>query len=133
MGLTPRQLAFRLALWSALFAWALWRMNSTGAEEAIAPDVRSLLPPGARPTPTTLAPPIVDPERLVAAMDAASRVAAGCGGTGATLQFRVGPAGLEEATLHGRVTDAVAACLTAGIWGVDWPRGAQDITSSMVL
>ena len=133
MHLPPKQLAFRLVLWSGLLAWAMWKMNRTGVEESMAPDVRELAAPASVPLPATLAPPVVDPGALVQALEAASAVAARCGATGATVTVRLGPAGLGGVTLRGRVTDAVAECLRQGIWALEWPRGGQELETSAVL
>ena len=134
MYLPPKPLAFRLLMWSGLFAWAVWRMNDV--EIVIpppAPEVRVLAPPAPRPAPAALAPPVIDPGALVVAMEAASAAAARCGGTGASLTVVVGPSGLGQATLTGTVTDAAATCLAEAVWAIEWPQGSQDLETSLVL
>ncbi len=134
MYLPPKPLAFRLVMWSGLFAWAVWRMNDVEIEiPPPTPEVRVLAPAASRAAPVTLAPPVVDPAALFAAMQAASAAAGGCGATGATLTVTVGPSGLGQATLTGTVTDPVAACLADAVWAIDWPRGSQDLETSLVL
>ena len=134
MYLPPKPLAFRLVMWSGLFAWAVWRMSDVEIEiPPPTPEVRVLAPSTPRVSPVSLAPPIVDPAALYTAMQAASGAGGRCGATGATLTVIVGPSGLGQATLTGTVTDPVAACLAAAVWAIDWPRGSQDLETSLIL
>lgn len=120
----------RLVLLGAVLAWAIWKM---GAEEdrAAAMAVHPLPPPDGRAAPAGDPPPVVDPEALARALDAARRAAAACEAGPGTLTVRLGPPGLLDATFTGPLEDARSACLAAAVWSQPWPRGAQELTTEL--
>ena len=135
MNLSPRQLAFRLALWCCLLAWAVWKLRGEAGDTAIAPRVRPLSRPSAMaPVPTQgPIPPMVDPLALLDALAGARAAADTCAVRGSILTVRVGPEGLEAAELDGQVADDAARCFEALVWALPWPRGQEAATTSLEI
>jgi hypothetical protein len=139
MILPPRQLFFRLVLWSAILVWAVWKMRQhsvndifgiapppeSAAETVAAPDPVALPSPAPRALPAGEAPATVDIEAAIAAMDATETAAQACGGVG-TLIVELDATGLAQATFSPDPKDpAQITCLAAAVWGRTWPRTTQ--------
>lgn len=133
MILPPRTLAIRLTLWTALFAYAVWKLTGGGADDAPEPpaDVLTVDPrvpltrPGAASR-TVDAPDVVDIEAAVAAMDAAAAALATCGVAG-TFSVRLDATGLAEAWIvpAGPLSDVASTCASLAAWAPPWPHTTQ--------
>lgn len=133
MNLSPRALAFRLALWTGLFAWAVWKLNASDLEAASAPARRELSRPGPAPALVGAPPTVVDPEGLARALDGARAAVRACGVSAGRLQVSVGPDGLGTAALEATATEAQTTCVAAAVWGLDWPRTALEVETEVAL
>lgn len=118
MILPPRQLFWRLLLWSGLLVWAVWKMRATDVPVDVPVEADGLLVlPAAVEDPA--APAMVDIEAALRAMDAAEQAARAC--RGGVLSVTLGRSGLTEARLRG----GDAACVTTAVTGVTWPSARQ--------
>lgn len=120
----------RLVLLSAVLAWAIGKMRSE-EDRVAATAVHSLPAPVGRAAPAGDPPPVVDPEALMRALEAARQAAADCEVGPGTLRVRLGPPGLLDARFTGRLEEARSACLAAAVWSQPWPRGAQELTTEL--
>jgi len=143
--LPPRELLFRLVLWTAVFVWAIWKMQDFAMQDVAVPDFLGLplvaTEPVAIPLPAPAASPgeppadLVDPAAAVAAMDAVAKAGAACGVAG-ELTVTLGPAGPVAAFLDakGAPVDAAAlACLGTAVSAGAWPRSALTFELSGAL
>lgn len=133
LGMTPRGFLLRLVFLTGVLIWAIWKMDREGSAALTWPEFRVLEPASPPPRPPGEAPAVVDPERLVGAMQAAGEAGRSCGAGGARLSVRVGAEGLERAELDGMVSDEVAGCLAGALWGLDWPRARQVVETAVDL
>lgn len=136
MILPPRTLAIRLFFWTALLVYAIWNLRGKRSDDVFVPepapvvDLRVPLPRPAAPAPQTApegaAPPIVDIDAAVAAMDAAASGLVACAVTG-TFSVRLGADGLAEAWILAEpaLSEAATTCAAGAAWGAPWPRTAQ--------
>lgn len=122
MVLPPRTLAWRLAFWSALFAWAVWKINGKEASEALtsAPLLEAPAPPTWEelPRPAGLAPaaaPGLDAAGLIAAM---AGLGAACPGVVGEVELRTGPEGLAAVRVRGVRDEAARSCLATAAWAL---------------
>ncbi len=114
-----RGIAVRLLVWSAIFAWAVWKMG---------PHVNK--PNGSwpltRPTDAAASAPPVDLPDVEAALQHLDRVALearNCPAKG-VLRVRIGATGLVEATLEG---SGDTSCVAAVAWRAPWPASRQEL------
>ena len=122
MVLPPRTLAWRLAFWSALFAWAVWKINGKEASEALtsAPMLEAPAPPTWEelPRPVEIPPaaaPGLDGAGLVAAL---AGLGAACPGATGEVELRTGPEGLAAVRVRGVGDEAARTCLAKAAWAL---------------
>lgn len=114
-----RGIAVRLLVWSAIFAWAVWKMgphvNKPNGSWALT-----------RPTDAATSAPPVDLPDVEAALQHLDRVALevrNCPAKG-VLRIRLGTTGLAEATLDG---SGDTSCVAAVAWRAPWPASRQEL------
>lgn len=134
MTLSPRALALRLAIWTALLGWALWKMNATSTPAApvqAADPTHTLARTPNLPvrTPATAA---LDPLALHDALGLARAEATRCGIGSGTIRATVGATGLLRAEVQG-ASDSQRACLAPAIWALPWPAGLGEMEEEMDL
>lgn len=125
MVLPPRTLAWRLAFWSLLFAWAVWKINGKEASEALtsaplldapAPAAWEELPrPADGSSPAVATQGGLDAAGLLAAM---AGLGAACPGAVGELELRTGPEGLAAVRVRGVTDEAARTCLAKAAWAL---------------
>ncbi|MDP2316661.1 MAG: hypothetical protein Q8P41_27450 [Pseudomonadota bacterium] len=143
MILPPRTLAIRLFFWTVLLVYAVWNLRGHDTADVFVPEEVPAAPPVdprvPLPAPSAVtrlsgdAPPVVDIEAAVAAMDAAVAALAACP-VGGTFSVRLDATGLAEAFLLAeaaadgtRATPSAEtlACAATAAWAPAWPRTTQ--------
>ncbi|MFZ5479901.1 MAG: hypothetical protein ACOZNI_24265 [Myxococcota bacterium] len=122
MVLPPKELAWRLIVWSLVFGWAVWKMRDLKMEDVAPPPVGAVdVTLVSREPAKGAAPAVVDVEAATRAMDAAIAGARACG-AGGTIAVRLDAGGLAEAHLRGT---GDVACVTRAVTEQAWPATAQ--------
>ncbi|MES2644125.1 MAG: hypothetical protein V4850_31855 [Myxococcota bacterium] len=142
MILPPRTLAIRLFFWTALLAYAIWILRDKRADDVFGSDAPpptvDARVPLARPVthapPDGAAPPLVDIEAAMGAMDAATTAIAACGVTG-TFSVRLDATGLAEAWIlpTSPLSQVAATCAAGAAWAPVWPRTTQSFETERAV
>jgi hypothetical protein len=120
--LPPKELAWRLVVWTLLFGWAVWKMRDLAVDDVAPTIVQPVDVVLIERAPMTGdAPAVVDVEAAARAMDAAAEAARACG-AGGILAIRLDAGGLAEAHLRGA---GDVDCVRAAVTAPAWPATAQ--------